>query len=104
MNFEEEPIISYPKIKKKRTLITNIDVTVTKQNLVFEPFIPIKGLFYIYFTKKGKPKERKLNYSYNQIFGIFKVSDIKRFCYYPDTTNLFTFLGFRKNRLNSLNQ
>lgn len=52
-------------------------------------FIPKRNLFYCYFTERN-PR--------NQNFIIKNAIDIQRSCYYPRTSNIYTFIGFSNQK------
>lgn len=65
-----------------------------KNDLKFNEFVPKDNLFYLFFAELNEPNYRMVNYKFNSLFGIKFASDIQRFCYYPKTKNIYTFIGF----------
>ncbi|KAK8850155.1 hypothetical protein M9Y10_018275 [Tritrichomonas musculus] len=66
----------------------------TKSDIVFKKFVPKKNLFYCFSAEVFEPIKTMVTKKYTEIFGIKDASDIQRFCYYPGTKNIYTFIGF----------
>lgn len=64
--------------------------------LKFDTFIPKKDLLYFFFAELCVPNQRILNDNRLSPFGIENASDVQRFRYYPNTFNIYTFIGFTK--------
>lgn len=65
-----------------------------KNDLKFTEFVPKDNLYYLFFAELTEPNYKIINHRYTTLFGIKYASDIQRFCYYPKTKNIYTFIGF----------
>lgn len=67
----------------------------SKNDLEFSVFSPQKGLYYCFFGEKTEPNSFILSKDYTTLFDLANVANVQRFCYYPGTQNIYTFLGFQ---------
>lgn len=67
----------------------------TKTDLEFNEFSPRNNLFYFFVSEKTEPNYYLINRECTTIFDIKYASDIQRYCYYPGTKKIYTFIGFK---------
>ncbi len=65
-----------------------------KSDLQIKTFSPKENILYCYFIEQNKTIKDQSDTFNQHIYGIDQVIDIQRFCYYPGSKDIFTFLGF----------
>lgn len=80
---EQKPSISLPTFNDYKN-----------SGIRFKSFIPKENLFYCFLAEINKPSRYTASKKYTKLFGITDASDIQRFFFYPETENVYSFLGF----------
>lgn len=94
--------IQVPKKKQINIITLPKFIHYKEDDLKFKEFVPKNNLYYCFFAEICEPNEKLLNKKNDSLYGIHIFKDIQRFCYYPNTQRIYTFIGF--SSMNDLNQ
>ena len=87
--------------KSQASSITNATTELPRFNncdendIEFKEFKPLKSIYYLFFSELTKPTKLLTNKEYKKLYSIDNSKDIQRFVYYPNTKNIYTFMGFK---------